>query len=433
MYQEKIDYNKLLIGIDTKVKTLNGKNIRAINFDNSATTPPFKKVIYNIVKLSEYYGSIGRGAGQKAEFTTHIYHEAKNYLLDFFNVRNKENYTVISVANTTDGINRLSRILSKDKSDVILLSRMEHHSNDLPWRKHFTVDYVDVDEKGRLLINEFEEKLVRYNGRVKYISVTGASNVTGYLNEIHKIAKIAHKYNSKIIVDGAQLVPHKRINMSGNNSDEIIDFLIFSGHKLYAPFGGGIIIGPKDEFNMHDTDNEGGGTVNIVMDNWIKYLDTPAKNEAGTPNYFGIVSIVEALRILDNIGFDNIHNNEIKLRNKLFDGLKLIPKIINYGDMDNYEDRLGIGVFNIKSVYHQEVAEELAKIYGILVRQGWFCAHPYCRRLMNLSEKEATNFIYDNNEKMPGMVRVSFGIYNNEKEVDYLLNALEKISKSHIN
>ena len=433
MYQEKIDYNKLLIGIDTKVKTLNGKNIRAINFDNSATTPPFKKVIDNIVKLSEYYGSIGRGAGQKAEFTTHIYHEAKNYLLDFFNVRNKENYTVISVANTTDGINRLSRILSKDKSDVILLSRMEHHSNDLPWRKHFTVDYVDVDEKGRLLINEFEEKLVRYNGRVKYISVTGASNVTGYLNEIHKIAKIAHKYNSKIIVDGAQLVPHKRINMSGNNSDEIIDFLIFSGHKLYAPFGGGIIIGPKDEFNMHDTDNEGGGTVNIVMDNWIKYLDTPAKNEAGTPNYFGIVSIVEALRILDNVGFDNIHNNEIKLRNKLFDGLKLIPKIINYGDMDNYEDRLGIGVFNIKSVYHQEVAEELAKIYGILVRQGWFCAHPYCRRLMNLSEKEATNFIYDNNEKMPGMVRVSFGIYNNEKEVDYLLNALEKISKSHIN
>lgn len=433
MYQEKIDYNKLLIGIDTKVKTLNGKNIVNINLDNAATTPPFKKVVDNIVRLSEYYGSIGRGAGQKAEFTTHIYHESKNYLLDFFNVRDKENYTVISVANTTDGINRLSRILKKDVSDVVLLSRMEHHSNDLPWRKHFAVDYIDVDEKGRLLINDFEEKLIRYKGRVKYISLTGASNVTGYLNDIHKVAKIAHKYNSKIIVDGAQLVPHKRINMSGDSSEEIIDFLVFSGHKLYAPFGGGILIGPKDEFNMHDTDNDGGGTVNIVMDNWIEYLDTPAKNEAGTPNYFGIVSIVEALRILDSIGYENIFNSEMQLRDKLFKGLKSIPKIINYGDIDSYEDRLGIGVFNIKSIYHQKVAEELAKIYGISVRQGWFCAHPYCRRLMNLSEKEATNFIYDDKEKMPGMVRVSFGIYNNEKEVDYLLNAIEKISKNHIN
>ena len=165
------------------------------------------------------------------------------------------------------------------------------------------------------------------------------------------------------------------------------------------------------------------------MDNWIEYLSSPEKNEAGTPNYFGAVSIVEALKTLDKIGFHNIHKHEIILRDRLFEGLKAIPKVFNYGDMEKYDDRLGIGVFNIEYLYHQMVAEELAKIYGVSVRQGWFCAHPYCRRLMHISEKTATNFIYDKRVKMPGMIRVSFGIYNSKEEVDYFLEAVEKISK----
>ena len=290
------------------------------------------------------------------------------------------------------------------------------------------VDYIEVDEYGRLKIDEFEKKLKECNGKIKYVSVTGASNVTGYVNDIHKIAEITHKYKSKIIVDGAQLVPHKRVDMWGNGNDSI-DFLVFSGHKLYAPFGGGAIIGLKKDFEEGITDDEGGGTVNIVMDNWIEYLSPPEKDEAGTPNYFGAVSIVEALKTLDKIGFDNIHANEIMLRDRLIQGLKAIPKVVNYGDVESYDDRLGIGVFNIEYAYHQVVAEKLAKIYGISVRQGWFCAHPYCRRLMHISEKTATNFIYDERVKMPGMIRVSFGIYNTKEEVDYFLEAVEKISK----
>lgn len=419
----------MMAGIDLEVDTLNNKKIRAINFDNAATTPPFKSVIDYIKKLSNYYGSIGRGAGHKSEITTRLYHESKEYLLDFFNIKEKEKYTVIYVSNTTDGINKLSRIISHKDEDVILSTRMEHHSNDLPWRRHWNVDYVEVDELGRLKVEEFEEKLKAYNGRVKYITVSGASNVTGYKNDIHFIARTAHKYNAKIIVDGAQLVPHVKVDMWGKSDEERIDFLVFSAHKLYAPFGGGAIIGLKSVFDSNLPDDEGGGTVEIVMDKKVEYLKAPERDEAGTPNFFGTIAISKALKELDKIGFDKIEAREESLKNKLSDGLSAIPKIINYGDMVDRDDRLGINVFNIESLYHHDVAEILAKVYGISVRQGWFCAHPYCRRLMHISEKAASAFIHDDNERMPGMIRVSFGIYNDIKEVEYFLNAIEEIVK----
>ena len=235
MNEKVVNFHDILMGVDAKVEILGGVKIRAVNFDNAATTPPFKCVLDSIINLSEYYGSIGRGAGQKAEVTTRIYSKTRECLLDFFNIKDKERYTVIYVSNATDGINTLARVLIKDKNDVVISTRMEHHSNDLPWRRQCKVDYIEVDERGRLKINELEEKLIKYKGRVKYVTVTGASNVTGYINDIHKIAQIVHKYKAKIIVDGAQLVPHIRVDMSGKEKDESIDFLVFSGHKLYAP------------------------------------------------------------------------------------------------------------------------------------------------------------------------------------------------------
>lgn len=147
---------ELFAGIDSLVYTLNNKKVKSINFDNAATTPPLKCVLDEIVGLSNYYASIGRGAGQKAEITTRLYNMSREYLLNYFNVKEKEKYTVIYVANTTDGINKLSRILIKSKKDMVLSTRMEHHSNDLPWRKVCNVEYVEVDEKGRLLIDDLE-------------------------------------------------------------------------------------------------------------------------------------------------------------------------------------------------------------------------------------------------------------------------------------
>lgn len=420
----------LMSGIDLEVYTLDKKKVKFTNFDNATTAPPFKSVIEYITKLSEYYGAIGRGAGYKSEITTRLYRESKDYLLDFFNIKEKNKYTVIYVSNTTDGINKLSRIISHKKDEIILSTRMEHHSNDLPWRRRWNVDYIEVDELGRIKLDEYETKIKSYNGKVKYVTVTGASNVTGYINDIHYIAKIAHKYNAKIIVDGAQLVPHVKVDMSGSCEEERIDFLVFSAHKLYAPFGGGAIIGLKEVFDNNMPDNEGGGTVELVMDDSVEYLSSPERDEAGTPNFFGTVAISKALKELDKIGFDQIAKREENLRNKLLDGLTSIPKIINYGDVKNRSDRLGIGVFNIESLNYQDLAQILSKVYGISVRQGWFCAHPYCRRLMNISEKDASAFLNNDNERMPGMIRVSFGVYNEAQEVEYFLDVIEKIVKN---
>lgn len=427
----KSDFDDIILGIDSKVILRDGSEVRSINFDNAATTPTFKEVIDNIIKYSDYYGSIGRGTGHKSEITTRLYLESRNYILNYFNVPNKDDYTVVYVSNTTDGINKLAKILVKSKDDIIISTRMEHHSNDLPWREACMVDYIEVDKNGRLQLCELEEKLIKYKGKVKYVTMTGASNVTGYVNDIHKAAEIIHRYNAKIIVDGAQLVPHMKVNMSGNTSEQKIDFLVFSSYKLYAPFGSGAIIGTKEDFDSNIPCSEGGGTVNFVMDNEVEYLLSPERDEAGTPNFFGVLGMISALEVLDRIGFSNIHKNELELKKRMIEGLSKIPKINQYGDWDvnNIYDSVGIIVFNIGTLYHQLAAEILAKDYGIAIRQGWFCAHPYCRRLMHISEKAAGAFIKNPNERMPGMLRISFGIYNTKEEVDYFLEAVDNISK----
>ena len=417
----------LFIGLDEKVCDSNGKCIDGINFDNAATTPPIKSSIEYIKKLSNTYASIGRGTGQKAEITTNLYKESKNFLMTFFNIKDKEKYVVIYVNNTTEGINKLAKTLIKEPNEIILTSRMEHHSNDLPWRNRGKVEYIEVDENGRLKIQELEEKLKTNYGRVKYVSLTGASNVTGYINDIHFIAKLVHKYDAKLIVDGAQLVPHRRVNISGNADNEQIDFLVFSSHKIYSPFGVGVIIGLKEDFANADPDYLGGGTVDLVLDNEITYLPPPDKNEAVTLNFLGVMGLINSLRIINTIGYDYIEKQEKILLDHTIKGFNSIPKLINYGDTNDISDRLGIATFNLENMYHHDVAEILAKKKGISVRHGWFCAHPYCRRLMNVSEADAKEFLENPTKKMLGMVRVSFALYNSIDEVNMFLNVLEDI------
>lgn len=427
----EFDFEKMIIGINTKVNTNNKGKVRNINFDNAATTAPFNRVIEVIGFLSNYYGSIGRGAGQKAEITSRIYNYIREYIMDYFNIASRDEYTVIYVNNTTDGINKLARSLIKDKNEVVISTRMEHHSNDLPWRRVCKVDYIDIDKDGRLRVDTLEQKLKDYKGKVRYVTVTGASNVTGYINDIHKIARISHKYNAEIIVDGAQLVPHERIDMCRQNREEDIDFLVFSAHKIYAPFGGGVIIGRREDLRDSPPFNEGGGTVNLVLDNKVIYSDVPEKEEAGTPNYFGAVAMAIALEEMEKIGFNYIKKKDNELKELLVEGLKSIPRIEMYGDIENYKDTTGIVVFNINNMFHEDVAEILAKDYGIFVRSGWFCAHPYCRRLMGLDEKASSAFLKESNERMQGMIRVSFGIYNNREEVEYFLETIEDICREN--
>lgn len=410
-----------VVGLDEEMELEYGGRKTVTNFDNAATTPALQPVEDEVNEQMKKYGSIGRGFSPKSDYTTVIYNNTRDKVLGFVGA-DPEKYTAFYVSNTTDGLNKLASALIEDKSDVVLTTRIEHHSNDLPWREAATVIYAEVDDQGRVIYDEIEKQLQK--NKVKYVSVTAASNVTGYVTDVHRVAKLAHKYGAKIIVDGAQIVAHRKFSMKGDSPDEDIDFFVFSAHKMYAPYGGGAVVGLTEELDSHMPEFYGGGTIHIVGDEWVEYAEAPKSYEAGSPNYPGVVAMGKAIDVLEEIGFDDIEAHEKALNQKLVDGLKEIDNSIIYGDAEDLSDRVGVVTFNFSDINTSLVAEQLSKRYGIATRRGAFCANPYVWRLYGLTDEEVHNFAECSDVNTPGMIRVSFGIYNTEEEVDYLLKVL---------
>jgi len=414
------EITRQIYGLDTLITLDSGEKVPAINLDNAATTPPFVQAMAEIDQQMKLYGSIGRGKGQKSAHTTDVYVDAREAIKDFVGAAS-DKYTVFYAANTTDGINKLASALINNKRDMVLTTRMEHHANDLPWRARGKVVYAEVDDQGRLKIDELERLLKRYRGLIKYVTVTAASNATGYVNEVHHIAKLAHRHGAKIIVDGAQIAAHREFSMLGCTPDEDIDFFIFSAHKMYAPYGGGAVVGLREELEKHIPAFYGGGMVEAVFDNRVCYAPAPDSYEAGSPNYPGLVSMVAAAKQLKAIGFDYIHDHEQELMARAIDGLSKVPGLVLYGDNDYTDDRVGIVVFNLKGMASADVADYLAGQHGIAVRHGAFCAHPYVRRLTQEPECKTCT-------PPAGMVRVSFGIYNTREDVEALITAMNELA-----
>ena len=410
-----------VVGIDEEMELENGSKKTVTNFDNAATTPALQPVADEVEEELKKYGSIGRGFSPKSDYSTDLYNSTKDKIIEFVGA-DPETYTVFYVNNTTDGLNKLASALIEKKSDVVLTTRMEHHSNDLPWRENGTVIYAEVDDQGRVMYDEIEKQLK--NNKVKYVSVTAASNVTGYVTDVHRVAKLAHKYGAKIIVDGAQIVAHRKFSMLGETEDENIDFFVFSAHKMYSQYGGGAVVGLTDELMSHMPKFYGGGTIHIVGDDWVEYADAPKSYEAGSPNYPGVIGLGKAIDILEEVGFDNIEAHEKALNQRLVDGLLKMDNVIVYGDSKDLSDRVGVITFNFSDTNTHLLAEQLSQQYAIATRRGAFCANPYVWRLYGLTDEEVRNFAECSDVNTPGMIRVSFGIYNTEEEVDYLLKVL---------
>lgn len=425
----------LFYGLDTPVKLKDGSEVPAICLDNAATTPPLKQVVEEVNKQLLSYSSIGRGKGQKSDHSTQVYTNGRDVVLDFAGAVKEGQeckYSVIYTNCTTDGMNKLASALIKNHREIVLTTRMEHHADDLPWRERCRMVYADVDENGRLKLEDFKKLLEKYNGeentnaheKIKYVSVTAASNVTGYVNDVHAIAAIAHKYGAKIIVDGAQIVAHREFSVLGTAADgsEDIDFFVFSAHKMYSPYGGGAIVGLTDMLNDCLPVFYGGGMVDAVADTDVDYAQVPDRYEAGSPNYPGVVGMVTAMQVLKGIGFDTVRGHEQTLLERTFKGLAAIPNVILYGDCEHYDDRVGIVVFNIVRLQNEFVADILAGYKGIAVRHAKFCSHTYVSRL--LGQTDAARGCSNN-----GMVRVSFGLYNDEKDVDALIEIVRDIAE----
>ncbi|MDF9406906.1 aminotransferase class V-fold PLP-dependent enzyme [Pelotomaculum isophthalicicum JI] len=428
-------FRELVVGVDAKVPLHNGNWVTSINMDNAATTPPFVQALQEIIQFAPMYSSVHRGAGYKSRLSTELYENSRLAIANF--VKADLNHdTVIFLRNTTEAINKLSyRLCDDTKKSVILSTCMEHHSNDLPWRNKHHVDYIEIDNDGRLCLDDLVNKLKKYKRSVKLVAVTGASNVTGYVNPIYEIAEIAHQYNAKIFVDGAQLVPHAQIDMKPFNSPRHIDYLAFSGHKMYAPFGTGVLIGPKETFMNGAPEYTGGGTVRTVTHTNVVWDDPPNKEEAGTPNLMGVLSLQAAVKTLSMIGMQNISNYELGLWKNTIDNFKNIPGLQLYSDTNPDKPRIGIISFNLEGIHHTLVADILAGETGIAVRSGCFCAQPYVRELLKISEKKESCIREHRTHSRPlsrplnrpGMIRVSFGLYNDFDEISVLVQALHHI------
>lgn len=415
IYNNYNKYRDLFIGVDNPVQLADGNMAMPIGFDNGATTPSLKSSYRELCKGLITYGAVARGTGQKSEITTQKYEDARQIILDFFNVGSDSRYTAVFGKTTTECMNLLANALIKSNDDKIITTRMEHHANDLPWRYSATVEYIDVDKMGRISLDNIEDLLKRNNGRIKYVTITGASNVTGYINPIHEIAKICHKYNAKIIVDGAQLVAHKEVNMKGQKPEEEIDFLVFSSHKTYSPYGTGVIVGLKEDLSNVTPFLKGGACVKAVTDYDVIWDEPPALHEAGSPNSLGAMATGRSLQELKQIGFDNIYEHEMMLKEFIISEMKKIDRVILYGDNENIDDRLGIIVFNIDGENYKTIGKRYADEMAIALRTGKFCAHPYVNRLMGVKDEIAYDNAY-NNKPTNGMLRASLGLYNTVEE-----------------
>lgn len=439
MRDKTVCLEELVVGNDVTVQTLNGQTLKYVNFDNAASTPPLKRVVEKVAEFSRLYSAVHRGSGYKSFVSTEIYEAARIVVADFVGAETKNN-SVIFVKNCTEAINTLAHSFTFDKNDIVISTFMEHHSNDLPWRRRASVKYINVLDDGALDMDHYEDLLKKYRKRVKLVAVTGASNVTGFVNPVHKMARSAHLAGVPILVDASQLIPHRQIDIRPNTHLEHIDFIVFSAHKIYSPFGIGVLIGPKRFFNTASPYQVGGGTVKIVTENSVVWSETPERQEAGTPNTIGAVALASALEGMKKIGWEQIEQRERSLTQRCLDGLRNIPGLSIYGsEQPDMEKRLGVIGFNITGIPHSLLAAILSYEYGIGVRNGCFCAHPYVLKLLDVDRSASARYkrkiLKGDKSSIPGMVRVSFGLYNTLEEVDRLIFALNQIAagKDHRN
>lgn len=389
----------------------NGKRI--VYLDNAATTHKPVNVVKRIFEVyRESYSNIHRSGHYLARKASLIFEESRELVAKFISANDISE--IIFTWNTTHSINLLAiplvELVKKKGKKEILISEMEHHSNMLPWRRAasllgLSIKYIPVRKDGTLDYDAFENII---NDDVGIIAITHASNVTGVINDIKRVVKRAREHDAYVVVDGAQYAPHSKVNVKELD----VDFYAFSGHKMLAPEGTGVLYGKHEILEQLNPIITGGGTIKDVTLEDVKYLNSPHKFEAGTPNIAGIAGLGEAIRYLEKIGLDNVLNHEKILLGRALKRSEEITKIITYGP-NRIDDRLGIFSFNIEGINPHIIGQVLNEDYGIAVRTGLHCAHPY-------------HYAIGARE---GSVRASFYLYNTIDEIDYLFDSLLSFEK----
>jgi len=382
-----------------------------IYLDSAASSlTPEQVVLKEMEYYRNYRANVERGVHRFSQKASEEYEGAHEKVAHFIGAPGPEN--VAMLRNTTEGINLVANSLDWGKKDKIVTTVIEHHSNFITWlrvgkRYGTKVEVVRPSVEGVFDLGDFEKAV---DDRTKLVAVTHVSNVLGCIVPIKEICEIAHDHGALMLVDGAQGVPHIRTDVG----DSKVDFLAFSGHKMLGPTGSGGLYIAEAELASTEPLCIGGGTIAAVsIDDYVLTVP-PMRFEAGTPAIAQVIGLGEACSYLERVGMENVEAWDLKLANRLINGLAEIDGVEVYGPMDPRQ-RVGLATFNIRDMSPHDVALTLDQEYSIAVRSGHHCALPLMKELFKLNE---------------GNARASTYIYNTLGEIDALIAAVEEIAKS---
>jgi len=379
-----------------------------VYLDNSATTQKPRIVVDAIA--NEYYSenaNVHRGVHFLSQQATELHESARAKIAKFLNASSPSE--IVFTRGATEGLNLVASSFSEaflKEGDEVIISAMEHHSNIVPWqllemRKGIKIKVIPITEDGELRVDEYEKL---FDERTKLVSVTHVSNVLGTVNPVKELATIAHSHNVPILIDGAQSVPHIKVDVR----DMDCDFYAFSGHKLYGPTGIGALYGKAEWLEKLPPYQGGGEMIKNVHFGHTEFEDAPLKFEAGTPDYVGSHSLATAIDYVESLGLDNIAAHEHELLEYATKRLESIPGMRIFGKAKNKSAVISFVVGNIHPLDLGTLLDRL----GIAIRTGHHCAQPLVESL-----------------GVQSVARASFGLYNTLKEVDALFNGIERVMK----
>ncbi len=379
------------------------KNNDLIFFDNGATT---QKPIQVIDAISDYYknynSNIHRSVYTLGDESEKIYEESKHLVKEFINANSHEE--IIYTSGTTESMNFIARIIEQDveDGDEIILTYMEHHANLVPWqqlaiRKNLTLRFLDLDELGRININQLKELI---NDKTKIVSICHASNVLGNINPVYEIGSLLKDKDIYFVVDAAQSVPHMKIDVDKMNCD----FLAFSAHKMCGPTGIGVLYGKKKLLEKFDPVEFGGGMIGVVEEKLSTWAILPDKFEAGTPLLAEAAGLGATIKYLEDIGLENIESYTKELTKYLYDELSKISNIKIYGT-NEISDRVSLVSFNLEGVHPHDLTSFLDE-KGICIRAGHQCTQPLLGKLGAYSVARASLYFYNTKEEIDFFIQV---------------------------
>jgi selenocysteine lyase/cysteine desulfurase len=357
--------------------------------------------------------------------------------MEFVDASPEQYCTFFAGSGATAGFNRMAASLSRARPErnVVLVSEMEHHSNDLPHRHHTShVVHIpcmgEFERYGGLDMDRLREIFAEHGEKINYIAITGASNVTGAITPLAEVARLAHAVGAYLLVDASQMIAHAPVSMD----DADIDVLVFSGHKIYAPGSPGAVIAKKSLLNAIKPAELGGGMVDdVYIEEYMPTATLPDREEAGTPNIVGAIMLGAVLDLLTRIGMDKVREKEIDLIDYAWKALSGIEGVTLYGPDPADIPRTGTLTFNIKGFDHGLTAAAINDYHNIQVRNGCFCAHPYVRELLKRElwemdiDPDAPNAEGDI-ERKRGMARASLGLYTTRADLEALVAAVRDLA-----